>query len=86
MSGFKVVPKKPAVDPAALAEFASGADKIQGAMPWEGLDDKRRMAAFSLRLTACELAKLKHIASTTPDSMHEFCIRAVKKALDEKLV
>lgn len=100
---FKITPKtKPAVNPAALAAFAAGADghttepagqggaasSAQAAVTppptdWEALDDKRLIPAFSLRLTEREGAQLKHIAATTPDSAHEFCKKAIKKALAE---
>jgi hypothetical protein len=48
------------------------------------LDNKRRVARFSMRLTDREAAQLQHLADTTPDSMHEFCLKAVQKALAEK--
>lgn len=51
---------------------------------WVGLDDKKRQPSFTMRFTELEVAQLKHIAETTPDSMHLFCIKAVRKALDEK--
>ena len=89
---------KPLVDPGTLAAFAAGADAqpdsaVQDATPQvvkapakakeaKELDDKRRIPAFVLRLTERELAGLKHIAETTPHSMHEFCLNAVRKALN----
>ena len=95
---FKVIPKsdKPAVDPAKLAAFAAGADapggEGQGATPttptkteapdFDALDNKRRTPRFSMRLTDAEAAKLQHIADTTPDSMHEFCLKALQAAID----
>lgn len=82
MSGFKVTPNTRAlVDPAQLAAFASGAEAAQEPAKASGLDDKRRTPAFSLRLTECELAALKRIAETSPDSMHAFCIKAVREKL-----
>lgn len=51
---------------------------------WTSLDDKRRLPSFSIRFTARELSMLKFIAATTSDSMHEFCIKAVRKALADK--
>ena len=91
MSGFKVKPNtRPLVDPEKLAAFASGADQAEpkaapASVPrttWDGLDDKKRSPAFSMRFTAKELAILKTIAETTPDSMHEFCLKAIREKLD----
>lgn len=45
------------------------------------LDDKRRIPSFPLRLTERELAELKNIAATKPDSMHQFCVRAIREAM-----
>jgi len=78
MSAFKVTPSRVLVDPAKLAAFASGAETAPAAPV---LDDKRRAPAFSLRLTERELASLKRIAETTPDSMHAFCIKAIREKL-----
>lgn len=83
MSDFRIAPRP--ADPEAVARFIGGADKIAGEPPWAGMNDKRRFGAFSMRLTDMELAMLKHIAKTTPDSMHEFCLKAVRKALKEAL-
>ena len=75
MSGFKVqIKAKPAVNPAALAAFAAGADVTPAV-----LDDKRRVARFQLRLTDLEMAKLKEKVGT--GSMHEFCLGAIRAAL-----
>lgn len=91
MSGFQVKPNTRAlVDPEKLAAFASGADqadvesKAVPALqaPWEGLDNKKRSPAFSMRFTARELAILKTIAETTPNSMHEFCLKAIRENLE----
>lgn len=84
--------KKPPVDPAQLAAFGSGADPIGQVTPspitetvnFEALDNKRRIPRFTMRLTDLEAAKLQHLAETTPNSMHEFCLQAVQKALAEK--
>ena len=89
MSGFQVKPNmRPLVDPEKLAAFASGADQAEPKVvpkfeaSWNGLDDKKRSPAFSMRFTARELAILKTIAETTPDSMHEFCLKAIREKLD----
>ena len=89
MSGFQVKPnKRLLVDPEKLAAFASGADPVESKpaptprAPWDGLDDKKRSPAFSMRFTAREQAILKTIAETTPDSMHEFCLKAIREKLD----
>lgn len=50
----------------------------------QNLDDKRRHPRFAIRLTDHETAQLKHIAETTPESMHQFCIKAIRAALSEK--
>lgn len=52
-------------------------------VPWDKLDNKIRRTAFCMRFTAKELAMLKHIAATTPHSMHEFCLIAIQKALSK---
>lgn len=90
MSGFKVKPNtRPLVDPAKLAAFASGADQaeqkaeVAPRAAWDGLNDKKRSPAFSMRFTAREQAILKTIAETTPDSMHEFCLKAIREKLDQ---
>ena len=100
MSGFKVTPNtRPLVDPQKLAAFAEGADnatpKVHNTeqskpkealvLPWSGVDDKRRSPAFSMRFTVKEQAALKHISETTPNSMHEFCLRAIRKAIEEEM-
>jgi hypothetical protein len=89
MSSFQVKPNmRPLVDPEKLAAFASGADQAEPKAipaprkPWDGLDDKKRSPAFSMRFTAKELAILKTIAETTPDSMHEFCLKAIREKLE----
>lgn len=66
-AGYALVPLQPPV--------------LEG--PWDTLDNTKRVNAFNLRLTARELTLLKHIASVTPPSMHEFCLMAVQKALEE---
>lgn len=79
MSAFKVSPnKRPLVDPAKLEAFASGAEAV-GKAP--ALDDKRRIPTFSIRLTERELEALRHKAETTPDSMHAFCVKAIREKL-----
>ena len=50
---------------------------------WNKLDNKIRRTAFCMRFTAKELAMLKHVAATTPHSMHEFCLIAIQKALSK---
>jgi len=89
MSGFQVKPNTRAlVDPEKLAAFASGADQVEPKTalaprtPWDSLDDKKRTPAFSMRFTAREQAILKIIAETTPDSMHEFCLKAIREKLE----
>lgn len=71
------------VDPAALAEFTSGADAPpEGFKPWEGLDDTRRVNQFVLRLTDAEVAKLAYIGEKTRTSKHGFCVQLVREALE----
>lgn len=89
MSGFQVKPNTRAlVNPEKLAAFAGGADEAElkttlaSRTPWDSLDDKKRSPAFSMRFTAREQAILKTIADTTPDSMHEFCLKAIRKNLN----
>ena len=89
MSGFQVKPNTRAlVDPEKLAAFASGADQVESKTAlapqalWDSLDDKKRTPAFSMRFTAREQAILKIIAETTPDSMHEFCLKAIREKLE----
>lgn len=70
------------VDPAALAEFTSGADTPPaGFKPWEGLDDTRRVNQFVLRLTDAEVAMLTYIGEKTRTSKHGFCVQIVRDAL-----
>lgn len=73
-----------AVAPAAPAEpqVASQPSKKVIKMDLKSLDDKRRIPSFVMRFTAREQAMLKHIAETTPHSMHDFCLKAVRKALE----
>lgn len=69
---------------AELDAFSAGADTDQlmpGVVNTVGLDDMRRIPSFPLRLTERELAELKNIAATTPDSMHQFCVRAIREAM-----
>jgi hypothetical protein len=73
MSGFTIKPFQKS-DLASFSDCDSSNTQV-------GLDDKRRNPAFPLRLTARELAELKNIAATTPNSMHEFCIRAIRDAI-----
>ena len=98
---FKVSPlksNKQPVDVAKLAAFAAGADadvpdnqqatslaNAPVAWPWFGLDNKKRRPAFSMRFTDSEQAKLKYISENTPDSMHEFCLKAVQSAIEAKI-
>ena len=89
MSSFKVTPNsRPLVDLDKLAAFAGGADQTETQTtpvlqtPWDGLDDKKRSPAFSMRFTAREQAILKTIAERTPDSMHEFCLKAIREKLE----
>lgn len=79
MNAFKVSPnKRPLVDPAKLEAFASGAETAQKA---PALDDKRRIPTFAIRLTEREQDALRRIAETTPDSMHAFCVKAIREKL-----
>lgn len=90
MNGFKVVMRpKPLVDPARVAAFGAGAEaRVEQGDPPDAVacpavaDDKRRIPAFVLRLTAREAAALKGISETTPNSRHEFCIKAIRAALE----
>lgn len=93
--------KRPLVDQKRVAAFADGVNDdltsdrattvsldpvltIQNT-PWVGLDDKKRSPAFSMRFTLREQAILKHVSETTPDSMHEFCLKAIRKALADHI-
>ncbi len=98
---FKVSPiksNKQPVDIVKLAAFAAGADTdapeasqtpmpagTSAAPPWIGLDNKKRRPAFSMRFTDTEQAKLKYISENTPDSMHEFCLKAIQAAIEAKI-
>jgi hypothetical protein len=97
---FKVSPFKSnrqPVDITKLAAFAAGADTgvpevpqptlpgVSAALPWADLDNKKRRPAFSMRFTDSEQAKLKFISENTPDSMHEFCLKAIQSAIETKL-
>lgn len=73
---------RPAVDPKALEAFAEGANTAPGQKPWEGKDDKRRVNSYLMRFTDFEMAKLRHIAATSPESMQSFCQKAIRQALD----
>ncbi len=50
---------------------------------WSGLNDKRRIPAFPLRLTELEVRKLKYIADANGKSMHQLCIDALRGLLGE---
>ena len=75
----------PSQAPGAPSGAGQGANTAAPTTPpdWQALDDKRRRPAFSLRTTDRENAQLQHIAATTPDSAHAFCMKAIKKALAE---
>lgn len=60
-------------------------EKMPNTEQRQNLDDKRRHPRFAIRLTDRETAQLKQIAETTPESMHQFCIRAIRAALSEKV-
>ena len=64
-----------------LEDSADANKLLTGVVNTVGLDDKRRNPCFPVRLTERELAGLKNIAATTPDSMHQFCIRAIREAM-----
>lgn len=87
-AGAEVLPEQ-AVEPQDKPSVASKKVKATPAkdkpqtLNWDSFDDKRRHPAFVMRFTELELAKLKRIADTTPHSMHEFCLRAIRKSLDE---
>jgi len=88
MNGFKL-PTKNRVDPAQLASFAAQAVRKEPEPIIEPkkeeakqvFDDKRRIPAFPIRLTELELALLREKSQTTPDSMHSYCIKALRKEL-----
>ena len=69
----------PAVTPEITAPSAPAA------LPWVGLDDKKRYPAFSLRLTAAEQAKLKFLSEHSPESMHEICLSACLERIEQRL-
>jgi len=82
MSAFQVPTKKrPEVDPAKLAAFASGAD-VEVAKPM--LDDKRRSFVFNLRFTEREMAMLTEKTVSTPDSKHSYLIKMFRDSVGMK--
>lgn len=88
MAKFSAAPTRKKTDATPTAEdFISGANEVAqaGALPWENLDSVRRNSPFNLRLTDAERAKLKFISEHTPDSMHDFCIKIISPAIDEKI-
>ncbi len=88
MSKFSKAPGAKAQPPQTREEFIQAAGKPPVEVevyPWEDLDDKKRRSPFNVRFTDAEIAKLKYIAQTTPDSMHEFCLKALVPAIDAKI-
>jgi hypothetical protein len=88
MGKFSAAPTRKKPDDTPTAEdFISGANEVAqaGTLPWENLDSVRRHSPFNLRLTDAERAKLKFISDNTPDSMHDFCIKIISPAIDEKV-
>ena len=94
-SKFKVAMHKPAPDPIAVAAFVSGAidegregkvEAMDSNLPWAGKDAKKRIPAFSIRLTEEEQVKLKYISEETPDSMHAFVLKAMQEKMAATLL
>lgn len=94
-SKFQVQMRKSAPDPAAVAAFVSGVPEEGRAeavavpdstLPWVGKDTKKRIPAFSLRLTEEEQVKLKYISEETPDSMHAFVLKAMQEKMEATLL
>lgn len=50
---------------------------------WSGLNDKRRIPAFPLRLTELEVRKLKYLADANGTSMHQLCVDALRGLLGD---
>jgi hypothetical protein len=50
---------------------------------WSALDNDRRLPSITMRFTELESTVLKHIAATTPFSMHSFCLLAIQHSLQK---
>lgn len=85
-------PSKPKQD---LDAFLSGAnsdkkippaDRAEETYPWQepGVRDDVKKS-FNFRLPEPYLFKLRYIGEHTPDSMQQFCLRAIKEAIDKKI-
>lgn len=94
-SKFQVSMRKSAPDPAAVAAFVSGVPEegraetavaTDSSLPWVGKDTRKRIPAFSLRLTEEEQVKLKYISEETPDSMHAFVLKAMQEKMAATLL
>jgi hypothetical protein len=78
-------PSEATATPDAAAPTVAVAPSAPVALPWVGLDDKKRYPAFSLRLTAAEQAKLKFLSEHSPESMHEICLSACLERIEQRL-
>ena len=82
---------------ASADDFIAGADQQTEAveqpestpvalLPWKDSQVREDvLKVYNLRLPEPYLLKLKHIATHTPGSMHQFCIDVLLPAIDKKV-
>ena len=72
---------------ASADDFIAGADQQTEAVePWKDSQVREDvLKVYNLRLPEPYLLKLKHIATHTPGSMHQFCIDVLLPAIDKKV-
>ncbi|WP_092342858.1 MULTISPECIES: hypothetical protein [Candidatus Ichthyocystis] len=54
-------------------------------LPWEGKRTDKKTEQFNLRLSECELEKLRFISANTPLSMQSFIRSALTTAIEKKI-
>ncbi|WP_141663018.1 hypothetical protein [Candidatus Ichthyocystis sparus] len=54
-------------------------------LPWDGKREDKKTEQFNLRLSECELEKLRFISANTPLSMQSFIRGVLTTAIEKKL-
>ena len=82
-AGFSKPPRTTA-PPTTPEEFVAGgvSEEVQ-TFPWDGLNNKRAIPLFNLRLTECKAARLKYASDNSEFSMHQIVADATERAVNE---